>query len=232
MYQHQFLRLTKRWLTRPVHHLSPPTLFRRKRETSVRCVSHYTHPDRPTQTRRRQDPRACSVAAPTNPPRTHPARNQRPHRQSRPRTQTSGSDGLRRTGSQRRKAPQTKHKCRGTTRIVHRATAERSPAQSSSNKTPSHDRDSPQNQNPNKENKPRQARSHTRQRMATHSIRRCPRRSQGIRSEGSRQGCMTTSAHAANVHAAVGSKLAESTIEESAATNFCLLYTSPSPRDA
>ena len=56
--------------------------------------------------------------------------------------------------------------------------------------------------------------------MATHSIRRCPRRSQGIRSEGSRQGCMTTSAHAANVHAAVGSKLAEPTIEESAATNF------------
>ena len=31
---------------------------------------------------------------------------------------------------------------------------------------------------------------------------------------------MNTSAHAAKVHAAVGSKLAESTIEESAATNF------------
>ena len=186
----------------------------------MRCVSHYTHPDRPTQTRRRQDPRASSVAAPTNPPRTHPARNQRPHRQSRPRTQTSGSDGLRRTGSQRRKAPQTKaqvswhhtHRPSSHCRAQSRTVVVKQNAKPRQRLT--------QNQNPNMENKPRQARSPTRQRMATHSIRRCPRRSQGIRSEGSRQGCMTTSAHAANVHAAVGSKLAESTIEESAATNF------------
>ena len=83
--------------TRPIQHLSPPTIGT-TRATRAQHLSHCTHPDPPTQTGRRQKHRAARVTAPTNSPRTNPARNQGPHQSSCQRTQTYGAHRVQQTG--------------------------------------------------------------------------------------------------------------------------------------